>query len=213
LEEKGLAENTLVVYFSDNATWGKFHTYERGCNVPLIMRWPGKVKPGSVSDALVANVDFPSTVLAAAGLPVPADLCTDGVNQLPLLVGEKEHVRETVVLEFGCTRSISDGRWKYIALRPTAEDLAFGKKVGLPAGHWGARETEARFRGLQGWRARHEEMYPAYYDMDQLYDLKSDPEEKTNLANTPEHAGELARMKRLLAENLPKSGRLFGEFE
>ena len=213
LEEKGLAENTLVVYFSDNATWGKFHTYERGCNVPLIMRWPGKIRPGSVSDALVANVDFSLTMLAAAGLPVPTDLCTDGINQLPVLTGQKTNVREAVVLEFGCTRSVRDGRWKYIALRPTAEDHAFEKKVGLPAGHWGARETEDRFKGLQGWRARHEEMYPAYYDMDQLYDLQSDPEEKINLADSPKHAGALARMKRLLAENLPKRGRLFGEFE
>lgn len=213
LDQMGVADNTLVIFFSDNATWGKFHTYERGCNVPLIMRWPGKIKAGTVSDALVANVDFAPTVLAAAGLDMPNDLGTDGVNQMPLLTGEKRSVRKTVMLEFGTSRSVSDGKWKYIAIRHTDRDREFEKETGLPAGHWGAGETAPRFKGLQRWRKWHEEHYPAYYDTDQLYDLEKDHEEKTNLAANPEYADELARMKRLLSENLPKNGRLFGEFK
>ncbi|MCF7817310.1 MAG: sulfatase-like hydrolase/transferase [Kiritimatiellales bacterium] len=211
LEEKGLAGNTLVVFFSDNATWGKFHTYERGCNVPLIMRWPGKIQPGSVSDALIANVDFAPTVLAAAGIEPPEDLCTDGVNQLPLLTAGVP-VRKDVVLEFGCTRSICDGQLKYIALRPTDEDRVFEKKNGLVAGHWGAREGLERFKGLLGWREWHEKHYPAYYDEDQLYDLSKDPDEQHNLAGNPEYADTLARMKKMLSEKTKGMDRPFGEF-
>jgi arylsulfatase A-like enzyme len=213
LDEMGIAENTLVVFFSDNATWGKFHTYERGCNVPLIMRWPTEIKPGSVSDALIANVDFASTVLAAAGLAVPDDLGTDGVNQLPLLTGKKPSVRETVMLEFGSSRSISDGKWKYIAIRHTDRDRDFEKETGLPAGHWGAGETAPRFKGLQGWRKWHEAHYPAYYDMDQLYDLEKDPQEQSNLAANPEYADVLARMKKMIADEMEDMPRPFGEFK
>lgn len=212
LEEKGLAENTLIVYYSDNATWGKFHTYERGCNVPLLIRWPGKIKPGTVSDALIANVDFVPTALAAAGHNASDDLGTDGINQLPLLT-DGTPVRQRVVLEFGCTRSVSDGRWKYIALRPTAEDLAFEKKTGLPVGHWGAREGAARFKGVaDSWRPAHEKFYPAYYDRDQLYDLKNDPKEQVNLAGKPESADELKRMKKMMSDEMRDMPRPFGEF-
>jgi arylsulfatase A-like enzyme len=213
LDEMGVAENTLVVFFSDNATWGKFHTYERGCNVPLILRWPGKIAEGSVSDALIANVDFAPTALAAAGLDVPDDLGTDGVSQLPLLTGEKQAVRETVMLEFGASRSVCDGRWKYIAIRHTEKDRAFAKKTNLQPGHWGAGETAGRFKGLLGWRKWHEKNYPAYYDFDQLYDLENDPQEQNNLAANPECADVLVRMKKMMADELQDMPRPFGEFK
>lgn len=212
LDEMGVAENTLVVFFSDNATWGKFHTYERGCNVPLIIRWPGKIKAGSVSDALIANVDFADTALEAAGLTAPDDLGTDGVSQLALLTGDKDQVRETVMLEFGTSRSICDGRWKYIAIRPTEKDRAFEKQTGLMLGHWGAEESLPRFKGLLGWRKWHEKNYPAYYDLDQLYDLDADPLEQKNLAANPECAGVLARMKKQMAGEMIDMTRPFGEF-
>ncbi len=213
IDKMGVAENTLVVFFSDNATWGKFHTYERGCNVPLIMRWPGKIKAGAVSDALIANVDFADTVLDAAGLKAPDDLGTDGVSQLAMLTGDKDQVRETVMLEFGTSRSICDGRWKYIAIRHTEKDRAFEKQAGLTPGHWGAEETIGRFKGLLGWRKWHEKNYPAYYDLDQLYDLEADPLEQKNLAVNPEYAGVLKRMKKQLAGEIQDMPRPFGEFK
>lgn len=213
LDQMGVAENTLVVFFSDNATWGKFHTYERGCNVPLMMRWPEKIKAGSVTDALIANVDFAPTLLAAAGVDISYDLGTDGVNQLPLLAGEKPAVRETVMLEFAASRSICDGRWKYIAIRHTDRDREFEKENGFPAGHWGAGETAPRFKGLLGWRKWHEAHYPDYYDTDQLYDLEKDPEEQSNLAANPEYADVLARMKKQMVEEMQELPRPFGEFK
>ncbi|MFA5689364.1 MAG: sulfatase-like hydrolase/transferase [Kiritimatiellales bacterium] len=214
LDELGVADNTLVIFFSDNATWGKFHTYERGCNVPLIVRWPGRITAGSESDALVANVDFAPTLLDAVGVQPAQNMCEDGVSQLEVWTGRRNSIRNHVLLEFGCSRAITDGEWKYIALRPTPADIAFGKQLGLPVGHWGAAETAARFRNLaKAWRRWHERKYPAYYDSDQLYRLSSDPFEKKNLAFDPAYEPSLLRMQKMLSAGLAGLGRPFGEFK
>jgi len=212
LDELGLAENTIVIYISDNPTWGKFHTYERGTRVPMIVRWPGKVPPGSVNTHLFANTDFAATLLAAAGIEMPDDLGQDSVNQLPGLL-EGKPARETIVTEFGSSRSVSDGKWKYIALRPTPDDVAFGGRIGMPVGHWGEREGEARFKMLaSGWREANLRFFPNYFDTDQLYDLEADPMEQVNLAADPAARPQLERMKALMAGITTSVGRPFGEF-
>jgi arylsulfatase A-like enzyme len=213
LEDMGVVENTIVIYFSDNATWGKFHTYERGNNVPQIIRWPSSIPAASVNEHLFSNVDFAPTLLAAAGIDLPEDLGQDGINQLPSLT-RNEPVREIVFLEFGSTRSVSDGRWKYIALRPTEEDLAFGERLGVPVGHWGKREGESRFLGLanHGWRRENLEIYPHYFDKDQLYDLERDPFETNNLAGNPEFRLILERMQGIMSTQVQSLNRPFGEF-
>ena len=99
LAERDLSDNTLVIFSSDNG--GTVHSnngglrgtkgylFEGGLRVPLIVRWPGEIAPGSVSDALVSNVDFFPTFLAAAGVDLsPYADNLDGVNLLPLLRGE-----------------------------------------------------------------------------------------------------------------------------
>jgi len=95
LERLGLAENTLLVVFSDNGGLsevtsnaplraGKQTLYEGGLRVPLIVRWPGRVRPGSVSDVPVISHDLFPTLVEAAGLePSVPDL--DGLSLLPLL--------------------------------------------------------------------------------------------------------------------------------
>jgi arylsulfatase A-like enzyme len=86
LDESGLAENTLVVYASDQGFYLGEHgwfdkrwIFEESLRTPLLVRWPGVTKPGSVSDAIVSNVDFAETFLDAAGVPIPADIRNDGV--------------------------------------------------------------------------------------------------------------------------------------
>lgn len=87
LERLGLAESTLVVVTSDNGPahsgspgglrGRKQDTYEGGMRVPMLVRWPGRVPPGSVSDAMAMNIDLFPTLLAAAGLPLPRDRTLD----------------------------------------------------------------------------------------------------------------------------------------
>lgn len=102
IDELGLAENTLVLFTSDNGGlstsegWptsnlplrgGKGWIYEGGIREPLIVRWPGKIEAGSVSDAPVSSPDFFPTFLEAAGVKKPEGLVVDGVSLLPVFSG------------------------------------------------------------------------------------------------------------------------------
>jgi uncharacterized sulfatase len=94
LDDLGLSEKTIVIFFADNGMFGdpdtlkplrgaKGHLYEASFREPLIVRWPGKVKPGSVCDVPVISNDFFPTLVEAAGLPDQPDL--DGLSLVPLL--------------------------------------------------------------------------------------------------------------------------------
>jgi arylsulfatase A-like enzyme len=94
LDKNGLAENTIVVYTSDQGfflgehNWfDKRFMYEESLRMPFLVRWPGKVKAGSVSDGMILNVDFAPMMMDAAGLKTPADM--QGKSFLPLMKGEK----------------------------------------------------------------------------------------------------------------------------
>ncbi len=100
LRELGLEENTVVILSSDNGgvkgitsqaplRGGKGMLYEGGIRVPLVVRWPGKVRPGSRCDTPVIGVDFLPTFLEIAGVPRPKGLVLDGVSIVPLLEGRK----------------------------------------------------------------------------------------------------------------------------
>jgi arylsulfatase A-like enzyme len=93
LDDHGLAENTIVVYSSDQGFYLGEHGwfdkrwfYEESLSTPLIVRWPGKTKPGSSNNNIVSNLDFAETFLDAAGATVPAEM--QGRSFVPLLKGE-----------------------------------------------------------------------------------------------------------------------------
>jgi arylsulfatase A-like enzyme len=92
LEKNGLLENTIVVYttdhgffLGDHGWFDKRFMYEQALRVPWMIRYPGKVKPGSVRSEWTVNVDNAPTVLDLAGLPVPGQM--QGKSLLPLLTG------------------------------------------------------------------------------------------------------------------------------
>ncbi|MCX6854534.1 MAG: sulfatase-like hydrolase/transferase, partial [Verrucomicrobia bacterium] len=102
LEAKGLTENTLLCFSSDNGPEGKGGTkggstgglrgrkrddYEGGIRVPGIVRWPGHIKAGSVSDVPVIGTDIFATVLEVTGVAVPNDRTIDGVSMIPAFAG------------------------------------------------------------------------------------------------------------------------------
>ncbi|MCA9268677.1 MAG: sulfatase, partial [Planctomycetales bacterium] len=90
LDDTGLAKNTVVIYSSDQGFYLGEHgwfdkrwMYEESLRTPLMVRWPGKIKPGSVRDEFVSNLDFAETFLTLAGVEVPADM--QGASLQPLL--------------------------------------------------------------------------------------------------------------------------------
>jgi arylsulfatase A-like enzyme len=131
LKESGIDRNTVVFFTSDNGPHReggarpeffksggplrgiKRDLYEGGIRVPGIVRWPGKVKPGTVSDQVWAFWDFPSTAAEIAGVRPPGD--TDGISILPALLGETPKERECLYWEFHERRfvqAVRMGDWK-----------------------------------------------------------------------------------------------------
>lgn len=93
LEENGLAENTVFIYSSDQGFYlgehgwfDKRFMYDESYRTPLLAKWPGKIKPGSVNSELVSNLDFAETFLEIAGADIPEDM--QGESLVPVLAGK-----------------------------------------------------------------------------------------------------------------------------
>jgi arylsulfatase A-like enzyme len=181
LDRLGLAEDTLVIFSSDNGPvlddgyadgavkdlnghtpagvlrGGKYSLLEGGHRVPFIARWPGRIRAGGVSDALVAFVDMPATAAALVTRPLGKNDAPDSVNVLDAVIGEGKG-REELVVHAGAL-AIRRGNLKLI-----------------PAAPANARPSNGKMPGK-----------------DQLYDVAADPGETANLAEQrPEKVKELS---------------------
>lgn len=198
LDRAGLAENTLVLFTSDNgcapyigvedlerkghypSAWFrgyKADAWDGGHRIPFIARWPGVVAPGSACGQLACLTDLMATCADLASARLPDDAGEDSVSILPLLRGEDRVVRQAVVHHSITGRfAVRDGRWKLV--------LCPG------SGGWTApRDEVAAQQGLP----------PV-----QLYDMEADPGETTNLQE--EHPEVVARLAGLL-ERASAEGR------
>ena len=102
LEKNGLKEHTLVIFLGDNGAAqfrGKGTLYELGINVPLLIRWPGVVKPGGVCREVISMEDLGPTVMEAAGLQPKPDMT--GISFLPMLEGNPAPTRQYAFAERG----------------------------------------------------------------------------------------------------------------
>jgi len=121
--------NTLVIFTSDNGSvcahkplrGCKGMLYEGGIRVPTCARWPGRIKPGSVCDTPVANIDFYPTFLDAGGSARPRDYVLDGESILPLLTNSGELKRQELFWFFPCylrsttpCAAVRQGDWKLL---------------------------------------------------------------------------------------------------
>lgn len=105
LDSLGLTENTLVCFTTDHGDfWGQhglvakaIHHYEDLLKVPLVVSQPGRIPKGRVSDALQSTVDLAQTFLGMSGLPMPRTMA--GKDQSPVWLGEKESIRDHVIVE------------------------------------------------------------------------------------------------------------------
>jgi arylsulfatase A-like enzyme len=172
LDQNGLAENTLVVYTSDQGFYlgehgwfDKRFIYDESFKTPLLMRWPARIKSGSRSTQMVQNLDFAQTFLEAAGIIPPADM--QGESLIPLLTGNpKKWDREAVYYHY----------YEY-------------PSVHMVKRHYGIVTEDYKLAHF-------------YYDIDEweLYDRKKDPAEMRNVFNDPAYAEVVAEMKQALAD-------------
>lgn len=128
LDEQGLADNTIVIFTSDNGgerfskTWPlsgqKTELLEGGIRVPAIVRWPAKIKPGQVSSQVAISMDWlPSLLAAAGGAPDPA-YPSDGQNLLPVILGTQAAQPRTLYWRYKANKqkAVRSGDWKYLKI-------------------------------------------------------------------------------------------------
>ncbi|MGD2175581.1 MAG: sulfatase-like hydrolase/transferase [Candidatus Brocadiaceae bacterium] len=194
LRELGLDGNTLVLFLADhNVEPGKATCYQRGVHVPMLMKWTGRVAPGTVTQQRVQFVDVVPTLLEAAGL-APPDL--DGRSFLATATDGSPLPRELLYFEMGVARAILKDRYKYIAVRYRPDAIA--------------RMKEGRVNVALDWLEQPNQVhsqiamcyFPDYFQPDQLYDLSADPYEQRNLSEDPEHADVLRDLRAALAAEL-----------
>lgn len=203
-----LGEETLFLFSSDHgAQWpfAKWNVYEAGIRVPLIVSWPGRVKPGSRSGAMVSWIDFLPTMLEAAGGEAPDGL--DGRSFLPVMEGATDQHRDRIFATHAGdgrwniypARSLRIGQWKLILnLRP---EFAFTTHIDLPGDlgqrdYWSTWEEAAKTDPEAAAIVTRYHKRPAM----ELYDLLSDPHEQVNLATAPDQADRVERMHEVLGE-------------
>ena len=128
LDASGLAGNTIVVFTSDNGgerfskTWPfsgmKTELLEGGIRVPTIVRWPGRIAAGSVSEQVTITMDWVPTLLAAAGTAPDAAYPSDGDDLGPIMTGRAAPHSRRLYWRYkaGSQRAIRDGDWKYLRI-------------------------------------------------------------------------------------------------
>ncbi len=185
LDKHGFAENTLVIFSSDNGPevptvlsmrndynhdgarpWRgvKRDNWEGGHRVPFIARWPGKIKPGSTSSQTLCLTDLMATYAAITGAKIPENAGEDSVNMLPALLSDDrgEQIRKyTLHQTISLALAIRRGPWKYL------DHKGSGGNNYTRAGRWGMKKYIVPEKAPQA---------PG-----QLYNLNSDPGETENL--------------------------------
>ncbi|MBM4019110.1 MAG: sulfatase [Planctomycetes bacterium] len=203
LEDDGLAEDTIVFFYSDGGAGQPRHKrliHDSGLRVAMLVRFPGKHRrlapaaPGETVDRLVSFLDFAPTVLSLVGLPVPD--CMQGRAFLGPAAGEPNGyvygARDRVDEAYDCARSVRDARYLYI--RNYMPHLSHNQP------EWYSDQAEVRREitrlAAEGKLAADQLAYagPAR-PLEELYDTQADPHQVRNLAASPEHAQVLQRMR------------------
>ncbi|MCA9068579.1 MAG: sulfatase [Planctomycetaceae bacterium] len=217
LDTCGQANDTLLMFVSEQGSsfpyGGKWSVYDNGIRVSTLVRWPGKVKPGSQSQALMQYVDVAPTFLEAAGTdPTKLDVgCPDangetgfdGKSFLDVLTGERDQFREYVFSQHTTVgingykepypmRVVRDARYKLILnLAPENTYFIGGIHKGQPIESWQEdAKSDSKLAARVEWLSKR----PG----EELYDLQTDPHEMKNLAEDPKFSETKSRLRKQL---------------
>lgn len=197
LDEDGLADETIVFFFSDHGRGlprAKRWLYDSGTRVPLIARWPGRIQANGLNEELVAFVDFAPTMLSLAGISVPSNLPgriflgSDRGPPREYVYGARDRMderRDTI-------RSVRDKRFHY--LRNYHPEIPYAQ----PILYMEAMPTMRVWRRLSAAGALEGPsrlFFRARKPIEELYDTERDPHEIVNLAGDPKYQVELRRLR------------------
>lgn len=216
LAKRGLMDRTLIVFCGDNGAalpHGKGSLYDPGSNVPFLVRWPGVVKPGGDSRALISAEDLAPTLLAAAGIERGSKM--SGISFLPLLKGENFTPRKHLFVERGphgsapvtvnmtnagydLSRAVRSDRYKFIY--NCTPWIAYSPVDSAGGQAWKEiQAANAEGKLAAGLRATYFTSPRPVYE---LYDLQADPSELSNLSGTPALAAVERELREALAEKM-----------
>ncbi|MGQ9455310.1 MAG: sulfatase-like hydrolase/transferase [Armatimonadota bacterium] len=218
LKETGFEDSTIVIFLSDNGIsvpFAKTNCYEASTKTPLIIKWPGKVKPGKVDhEHFVSGTDLMPTLIEALELPAVEGM--DGRSFLEVLKGKKLPGRDKV---FTFITSTSARKFYPMrSVRTATRSYIFNA--------WSDDKTEFRNEAMSGltWKAMVEAgkadpkiaarcNFYLYRVREEFYNLEDDPFELNNLISSPEHREEIDQLRAGLLEMMKEtSDPLLNEF-
>jgi N-sulfoglucosamine sulfohydrolase len=212
LEKAGVADKTVVILTGDHGRGlprSKRWVYDSGTHVPLIVRWPGQVDPGSVRDDLVCFLDLPATTLALAGVDVPHEFQGQvilGPNRAPerkYLVSARDRMDET----YDRIRGLRDKNYQYV--RNFNPELPYAQRIAYME----------EMPTMQEWRRLHAEgklnpvqdlFFAPTKPKEELYDVEADPDEVHNLADDLRYRAKLEELRGALARWMEETNDLGG---
>ena len=124
LDEYGIADNTIIIFFSDNGGGGsadnaplrgrKGQMFEGGIRVPCIVKWPGKIPAGTTSNAFLTSLEILPTLCAATGAVPPKGVPLDGFDMLSVLQGKRASARAEMFWQRKLDKGARVGHWKWV---------------------------------------------------------------------------------------------------
>ena len=212
LEKHKLADNTMVTVVSEQGAslpFGKWTCYDTGLQSAMVVRWPGKVKAGAVTDAMVEYVDVLPTFVEAAGGKPAKEL--DGRSFLPVLSGEADLHKELVygimttrgIINGSSTfgiRSVRNEKFKYI--------WNFTPEIPFRNACVKSKEFQSWIRAAEAGDGRAAERVRRYQHRpaEELYDVSKDPLEWKNLADDPRYAETKSKLRAQLDDWMKQQG-------
>ncbi|HUX56467.1 MAG TPA: sulfatase [Bacteroidales bacterium] len=210
LDKYGLSENTIVIFTSEQGNqfpFAKWTCYGNGLQTGFLVRWPGIIKPGSKSDAMIEYVDVAPTIIEIAGLKVPEVI--EGKSFFPVLIGKK-NTHKNYVYGIQTTRGIISGSDFYGIRTVRSESYRYILNL-TPEATFNNIVTNSVGTGgtfYRSWIAKADTDYFAknlvykfqHRPGEELYDIVNDPLEMNNIAYNPQYS----KIKKELKSRLSK---------
>jgi len=211
LRESGQAENTLIMFLSDNGMalpFSKTNCYLHSTRTPWIAAWPGRIKPGTVDKQhFISGIDFMPTALDAAGVPAPTGM--DGSSFLPVLLGKRQYERDKVFTQFHQTsgrnrfpmRCVQGLRFGYI-FNPWSDGKRVFKNESQSGLTFNAMKAAAPNDDSVAARIK----LFQYRVIEEFYDFKNDPDGLHNLIDDPDYTKNIDEMRASMLKWMKKTG-------